>query len=84
MAFLSLERKASQMVNHDSDLVQLPWRSIEDIDRGLEGVDRVEAVQRLLLCPAVSTSKSRYISDVFSVLFHLDFRGCFYNGLPPG
>ena len=84
LEFLSLEKRAGQMVDSDSDLVSLPWTTVEDIAAGISSVEKVEAVQRLLQSPAVSTSQSRYIGDVFAVLFAKEARGCFYAGLAQG
>ena len=82
--FLALEKRAKQLVNVDSDLVGLPWRGIENVALALDSVDKIEAIQRLLQSPAVSTSQTRYFSDVFDVFFAKDIRGCFYNGLAHG
>lgn len=84
LEFLSLEKRARQMVDSDSDLVGLPWATVEDIEIGINSVEKVEAVRRLLQSPAVSTSESRYIGDIYGVLFAKNSRGCFYAGLAQG
>ena len=74
----------ADFANRDSDLIELPWSGVEDIARSIESIDKIEAIQRLLQSSAVSSSKSRYFSDIFDVFFTKDIRGCFYNGLSPG
>ena len=84
LAFLSLERRASQLVNEDSDYIGLPWSCVEDVDKGMDSLEKIQCIQRLLICPSVSSSQSRYMSDTFKIFFTEDFKGCFYNGLPQG
>ena len=77
-----LERKASMLLNKDLELVGLPWKTILEVDAGLDSMEKVEAVQRLLISSSVSSSESRYCSDVFKTFFHIDIRGHCYNGMP--
>ena len=84
LEFLSLEKRATQHVNSDSDLLGLPWAAPEDVTRGLDSVEKIKALQRILQSPMVASSHTRYVGDALGVLMTPDFKGCFYNGLAKG
>ena len=84
LAFMVAEKKAKQMLNEDSTLLDLKWKTIRDMELALEDNVKVEAIQRLLICPSVSDSSTRYFADVMTFFFDDDIRGCMYIGTPSG
>ena len=76
------EKKAKQMVNEDTTLLGLKWTTIRQLDLALE--DNVKAIQRLLICPSVSDSSTRYFADVLTSFFDVEIRDCIFIGTPSG
>ena len=84
MAFLVAEKKAKLMVNEDTTLLGLKWTTIRQLDLALEDNVKVEAIQRLLICPSVSDSSTHYFADVMTSFFDEEIRDCIFIGTPSG
>lgn len=84
LEFLTLDKRANQHLDSDSDLLGLPWGSPEDVARGLDSLEKMKGLQRLLQSPLIASSHTRYVGDAISTLMTPEFRGCFYNGIAKG
>ena len=81
---LSLKQKASELVDTDSTIAQIPWSCHQDILDAMDNVDRIESIKRLMFSPAVASTMTHYMKGFMKCFFTPDYRGRVYLGTPIG